>query len=262
MVSRLNGVSAFNTEYLNEPDDPDSRFFQYKTYRKLWNYQGLGDDLWLVPWAGNRAAGTPPVKLGDCALFAATDPSMGQSTRADYSAIIILARAPTGQKFVLGADIQRRTPYQIMADQTRWYQKYPQIIRWTIETVAFQALFASDSGLQSLSATGGLPLVATPANQSNKVMRIQSLQPDLANGYILLCEDGQELLKSQIEHYGHTTHDDGPDALEMVRTLSNDYLVAESSAITLVNPYQYGSDAFQDEPEGVLGEMGTSAFYF
>ena len=48
---------------------------------------------------------------------------------------------------------------------------------------------------------------------SDKVLRIQSLQPDIRNGYLLFCRDQTELLR-QLEQFPLGRHDDGPDALE------------------------------------------------
>lgn len=247
MVKRLNGRAAFNTEYLNEPSDPESRYFaHYDTFKLMavWNNQ-IGP--WLVPWrkGKNEPSGVVPVKLSDCVLFAATDPSMGMSTQADYSAIIILALDPkTGYRYVLEADLQRRPPSRIMAAQTAWYQKYPQIMRWVIESVQMQAFFKEQSGVQSLTETRGLPLVDYKTGATSKHMRIQSLQAPLENGYLMLCEDGQELLKEQLDQYLHTTHDDGPDALQMAYETSLTYKHEASPAVTVGVSHKFGEDSY------------------
>jgi hypothetical protein len=133
MVKRLAGTAAFNTEMLNEPNDPSTQFFHFSTYRKVWDNEDKC--LYLVPWDSDKArpSGRPRIRLSDCVLYAATDPSMGESTTSAFSAIIIIARAPTGQKFVLEADIERRSPDQIIHDQIKWFKEYPQIMRWSIE---------------------------------------------------------------------------------------------------------------------------------
>ena len=50
-------------------------------------------------------------------------------------------------------------------------------------------------------------------------MRVESLQPDVKNGYILFRRD-QTLLLHQLSQFPLGAHDDGPDALEGARTLS------------------------------------------
>ena len=243
MRHRLAGRAAFNTEYLNEPSDPDSRFFaRFAYYRRMSVWNGV-PGTWLVPWGKGGPSGVQPARLEDCALFAATDPSMGQSVQADYSAILILAYDPaTSYRYVVEADLQRRSPNQIIVDQNAWYQKYPNILRWTIETVQMQAFFKQQSGEQSLHSTRGLPLVDYKTGSTSKHVRIQSLQAPLENGYIMLSQEGQDLLKEQLERYPHTTHDDGPDALEMAYVISLDYQVDRAPAVTEGQRYQFGNE--------------------
>lgn len=44
-------------------------------------------------------------------------------------------------------------------------------------------------------------------------MRVETLQPDVKNGYILFRRD-QTLLLQQLSQFPLGAHDDGPDALE------------------------------------------------
>lgn len=248
MVKRLAGTAAFNTEMLNEPNDPSTQFFHFSTFRKIWD----DDALWLVPWDSDkgRPSGRPRVKQSDCILYAATDPSMGESTTSAFSAIIIIARAPTGQKFVLEAEIERRTPDQIIQDQVRWFKEYPQIMRWSIERNQMQAFFASQAGHVSLLETSGIPLVDTPPASTNKDLRIQSIQPDLENGYVLIGEDGQFRLKEQLTHYPHTTYVDGPDALQMAIVISNDPTTDDSSGGMGMSTHRFSGPGVTQELTG------------
>ena len=50
---------------------------------------------------------------------------------------------------------------------------------------------------------------------ADKLLRIESLQPHMANGLILLRPEHRVLLE-QLRHFPHADHDDGPDALQMV----------------------------------------------
>ena len=63
-----------------------------------------------------------------------------------------------------------------------------------------------------------LPIQGVRATE-DKTMRIESLQPDVKNGYILFRRD-QTLLLHQLSQFPLGAHDDGPDALEGVRTLA------------------------------------------
>jgi len=215
MMRVSDGEASFAMELQNEPIDPTRRFFKswgiYRRARKL-------EDTWLVP-----AANQPAVRLKDCAIFAFTDPSLGKTARADYSAIIILAKAPTRQQFVLEADIKRRPLDQLIKDQIKYAKKY-KITRWGIESNAFQALFTTDSARASMQSGVYMPIA--PVNQiANKTARIQTLQPDLENRYILLPENGAKLLKQQLERWkpSSTGNDDGPDALEGARNLAREW---------------------------------------
>lgn len=230
MVIRVSeGEASFNTELMNSPRDPTKALFHtYGMYRREWR----GDHEWLVPLSGRAA-----VRLCDCAVFGFTDPSLGRTTAADYSAIILLAKAPTRQQFVLEADIKRRPPDQIIHDQMEWARQYA-ITRWGIESNQFQAMFASDSAWRSMEEDVYLPV--TPVHQMrNKQARIQSLQPDFENRYILLPEHGQELLKQQLEQFPDGK-DDGPDALEGARTIAREWEPIGAEEIVEGEIHQFG----------------------
>lgn len=211
MIMRVSeGDASFNMELQNNPVDPTKQLF---TYYGKYRQELRGTSTWLIPLSGR-----PAVELEKCAIFGFTDPSMGQSIRSDYSAIIVLAKAPTGQMFVLEADIKRRPTHEIMNDQNMYATLY-HVTRWGIEKNQFQAIFAAQSALNSAQKNVYLPV--TPINQTaSKTMRIQSLQPDLENQFILLSENGQELLKQQLQDFPSGSFDDGPDALEGARSLA------------------------------------------
>jgi predicted phage terminase large subunit-like protein len=209
------GDASFQTEMQNNPSDPSKRLFKHwGTYNQVYK----DGATWLVPNNGRAA-----VKLTDCTLFAFTDPSLGKTSQSDFSAMIILAKARNRQQFVLEANIKRRSPEEQIRAQLELGTRY-KIMRWGIEANFFQALFSSESAKASLAAGVHLPIVAV-IQQNNKDMRIQSLQPDLENEYILLAENGQDILKQQLEEYvpGANYHDDGPDALEASRTLAKEW---------------------------------------
>jgi len=255
------GPATFNTELLNEPINPEDRFFhQWHGFRKIWNYEMRSEELWLVPWDAKREkpSGWPAVPLSSCALMAATDPSLGQRTTAHPSCIVIVAKAPTNQLYVIEADKMVRSPSQIIATQNRWWQTYPGITRWAIESVQFQAFFAERAGMDALIETGrGLPIVPIPVPNTQKPARIQSLQPDIENGYILLCVDGQEDAIKEIEQYPMGRDDDFLDALEMVRQIAREHKVGEVSATTFASLHQYGEDPDLKErdPFGYLDQL-------
>ena len=239
------GRAQFFTEYQNEPNDPAQRFFNYKTYTKRMGFNENGQaDVFLVPWDeyandGNGGpSGDAEVPLSMCTLYAATDPAMGATVKSDFAAILIGAKSPDGRGFVLEADIKKRTPEQIIQAQNRWLEIYPQIVRWIIESNQFQAFFASEAARSSMEqGTYGryVPIDST----GSKEMRIESIQPDLWNGYTLICQHGQHELRKQLDEYPNGAKDDGPDALEMlIRAMRSDDS-PESTAITMATNHTF-----------------------
>jgi len=239
MVTKVSeGDLSFFTELQNDPRDPSRCIFnRWFTYRKEFRPDDEGvPELWLIPNKEGAAA-----RLVDCTMFAFTDPSLGKTSSADYSAIIIIAKSPSKQMFVLEADLKRRPPTQIMADQNAFASEYP-LSRWGIESTQFQAFFASESARASMEAGTNIPFMQINQH-SNKELRIQSLQPDLENGYLLLLEGGQDLLKQQLTEFPVGAYDDGPDALEGCRTITQRWAPIKSSEIMQSEAHDFGRSA-------------------
>ena len=122
------------------------------------------------------------------------DPSLGRTATSDYSAIVTLAvHGDTGLAYVWDADIQRRHPDRIIADILK---KERQLGR---ETSRGYTLFGAEANqfqwflkeqLARESARQGLylPIQGVRASE-DKGLRIESLQPDVKNGYILFRRD-------------------------------------------------------------------------
>ncbi len=230
MVMRVSeGEASFSMELQNEPTDPSKALFKdVKTYRSEYRVpQGAPStegEVWLVPSHTGIA-----VPLSACAIFGFTDPSMGKTLSSDYAAIALIAKAPTNQLFSLVSDCRRRPPAIIMRAQTKWAKEYP-ILRWGIESNAFQALYATESARVAMEEATYLPIRAV--NQiSNKALRLQSLEPDFTNGYLLVPETGQELLKKQLLEYPMGAHDDALDALEGARSLAREWVPLKSTEV-------------------------------
>jgi len=253
MLMRVSeGAASFATEMQNNPIDPSKRFFKtVRTYKQVVREHNGVYEIYLVPSEGGIE-----VPLRACKIFAATDPSMGQSRRSDYSAIIVCAVAPSRRMFVLVADIRRRSPNETISAQNAWHDKY-HTVRWGIEKNQFQAFYATVSGERSLEELDiPLPVVAVTQTR-NKDLRIQSLQPDLENGYILLAEAGQEELYKQIVEYAPGTrgqHDDGPDALELCRFVMRKFSKTEYSADTTTAEVHAYHNEHGSKSVGVQGD--------
>lgn len=206
MVMRVSeGEASFNSEEQNEPINPD-------------------DCLFMEEWFDyyNEAE----VNFGDPAFdfFGFIDPSLGKTKRSDFSAIVTLAKHKgSGYMYVVDADIERRHPDRIIADvlaKERWlrasfghgYRKLG------AETNQFQWFLKEE--LAKASSKAGLYLPIEEVQQtSDKVMRVQTLQPDVKNKYIKFNRRHKRLLE-QLTQFPMGAHDDGPDALEGARSIA------------------------------------------
>ena len=199
------GEASFNSEEQNEPINPDDCLFQ---------------EEWLDYY--NEAE--VDFKDRNFIFFGFVDPSLGKTKHSDFSAILTLAKhKATGYMYVYDADIERRHPDRIIADILekerrlrrdfgRGYKKFG------CETVQFQWFLKEE--LVKASAKAGLYLPVEEVPQTaDKVLRIQTMQPDIKNKYIKFSRRHKRLLE-QLLQFPMGEHDDGPDALEGCRTLA------------------------------------------
>lgn len=184
------GHSAFDSEQQNDPVS--------------------GDD---APFAGciqfwvNR--------LAEWIFFGACDPSLGKNgSKRDPSALLVGGfNRFTGVLDVVEAKIRKRVPDKIISDiielQRQWH-----CLVWVVETVQFQEFLRTE--LVKRSAAQGMPVPARAVTpHADKILRIESIQPHVANGLIRL-HPSQSTLIEQLTHFPLADHDDGPDALQML----------------------------------------------
>lgn len=187
------GHAAFDSELQNDPVDHASALFPSFVY-----------------WVEERP---------DWVFFGACDPSLGKAGAGrDPSALLVggLNRA-TGVLDVVEARIRRRLPDAIISDIIDLQARYGCLL-WAVENVQFQEFFRTE--LVKRSAARGIPVPALGVSpHSDKALRIESLQPHIANGLIRL-HPSQVTLIEQLRHYPSADHDDGPDALHMLWALA------------------------------------------
>jgi len=190
MVQRANNHRSFDTEQQNDPV--------------------AGEDC---PFAGRLQYWVQPIR--DWVFFGAHDPSMGKSARKGDPAATLVGgydRAK-GKLSVVEALIRRRPPDKQITDIID-LQKNWNCLVWGVEGVAFQEFFRTE--LVKRSAEQNLHVPARGINSTgDKDLRIEALQPHVANGLILFHRRLRTLIE-QLEHWGEAEHDDGPDALEML----------------------------------------------
>ena len=80
------------------------------------------------------------------------------------------------------------------------------------ETNQFQWFLKERLAAESAAQGIYLPIREVRA-ASDKTLRVQSLQPDIRNGYLLFRRD-QTALLNQLAQFPMGRYDDGPDALE------------------------------------------------
>lgn len=152
------------------------------------------------------------------AFYAVCDPSLGKLGNArDPSAILVGGyNRKTGVLDVVEASIAKRLPDRIIEDIIAMHAKWHPLI-WGIESVQFQEFLRTE--LIKRSAQRGMPVPARAMiPHVDKTLRIESLQPHMANGLIRLRSDQRTLIE-QLRHWPKGDHDDGPDALEMLWAL-------------------------------------------
>ena len=192
------GEGAFWREMQNQPQDPAACLFP-REWLKFYDKEAMDFSR------GFR-------------FYGYCDPSLGKSVDSDFSAIITLAREEkSGLLYVLDADLQRRHPDAIIRDaldKARWLEREygGHYSAFGAETNQFQWFLKERLAAESAAQGIYLPITEVRA-ASDKILRIQSLQPDIRNGYLRFCKDQTELLR-QLEQFPLGRHDDGPDALE------------------------------------------------
>lgn len=220
-IRARDGHATFDSEYQNDPLSSDDAMFANA----------------LTYWTELP---------GELVYFGALDPSLGKAGASrDPSAILVGGyHRETGKLYVIEAQVKKRLPDLIIEDVIRMQKQY-QCQRWFIETVQFQEFLKDE--LVKRSAQRGIPVPATATKpNTDKMLRIESLQPHMANGLILL-HSSQATLISQLRHFPKADHDDGPDALEMLWRNA----VSSSAAIEWISISEL-DDSDWDEDESDL----------
>lgn len=193
MCMRATDHSAFNQEQQNEAGNDESAPFK-------------DIQFWV-----NR--------LNEWVFFGAIDPSLGKKGRVgDPSAILVGGlNRNTMVLDVVEADICRRVPDLIISRAIDLQIEYG-CVAWAVETVQFQYFMFTE--ILKQSALRGVAFPGVPVTPDNdKDLRIISLQPHINNGLIRLHRS-QTTMIEQLKFYPEADHDDGPDALEMLKTIA------------------------------------------
>jgi predicted phage terminase large subunit-like protein len=199
------GEASFNSELQNEPINPEDCLFNEEWFDYFNPHE--------IDFSAMRFS-----------FFGFVDPSLGKTKKSDFSAIITLALDNiTGYMYCVDADIERRHPDQIIEDVMQkaiWLHKAfkKRYQKFGAETNQFQWFLKEQLAKASAARRIYLPIVEV--NQtSDKLLRVQTLQPDIKNKYIKFNQQHKRLLE-QLKFFPMADHDDGPDALEGCRSLA------------------------------------------
>ncbi len=189
-IRARDGHDTFDAEYQNDPVAGDNAPF-----------------AGIVQFWVNR--------LASWVFYGAVDPSLGKAGAGrDPSALLVGGmNRETGVLDVVEAAIKKRLPDRIISDVIELQRAY-RCVLWVVETVQFQEFLRQE--LIKRSAAQGVPVPARAVQPiADKMLRIESLQPHVANGLIRL-HSSQTTLLEQLRHFPKADHDDGPDALHML----------------------------------------------
>ncbi|MGH1429789.1 MAG: phage terminase large subunit [Neptuniibacter sp.] len=219
MKVRADGHHEFNCELQNDPTNDENAPFKDLTY-------------WVQP-------------CRDWVFYGAVDPSLGKNNKSrDPSAILVGGiDREHGILDIVVADICRRVPDKIISDIIK-YQKDYNCQKWACEAVQFQEFMRTE--LVKRSAKERVPVPASgviPGTDKN--LRIESLQPHVANGLIRLHHN-QSVLIEQLQFWPEADHDDGPDALHMLWVLA----VTGSAGVPQVLTANRGRDRLRGYDRG------------
>ncbi|GAB3021436.1 phage terminase large subunit [Bowmanella dokdonensis] len=197
MMERADDHHSFDCEYQNDPTNEDEATFRDI---KFWVHVG---DRWVY--------------------YGACDPSLGKKNKGrDPSAIGVGGfDRQKGVLHVVEASIRRRIPNLIIEDIIKFHREYNCLV-WAIEAVQFQEFLRTRLMEVGLERGIAIPTRAVIPN-TDKDLRIESLEPYVTNGQILL-HSRQTILYDQLKHWPEHAHDDGPDMLQML------WMVAVSGA--------------------------------
>jgi len=157
------------------------------------------------------------------------DPSLQDTKKSDYSAIVWVGKGKDNKFYVLGFDVEQRKPSDtIKAIGEVWKrleQEYEGVEMFAyMETVLFQQ-FLKDEAVNQLCNDGIYVPIRDYPQTKNKISRITSMEKYLSAGIVLFRKDWEnsesyKLFMQQLSGFPMGDHDDAPDALEGAISIS------------------------------------------
>lgn len=202
------GHISFDSEMQNEPVNPRDCMFNQEDVH-YWD-DNFDTDVGLIE---HLKKGSRYIKI-----FAACDPSLGRNNkRGDYSAIICLVYdVRNNTAYILDADLEKRTPDKTIEDIIVLHDKR-KFDYFGFENNGFQSVMADEITRRVTKQNKHINLEKIE-NKTDKLARIESLQPLIKNGLIQFSKKHRILLE-QLKYFPKGRHEDGLDALQMAYDL-------------------------------------------
>lgn len=191
-----NGSKAFNTEYQNEPRDEESAIFHPESFRYY-------DESDLFDENGR------PLPLD---YYAFWDVAAGKSSRADYNAIITVARnRKTGIIYIIDA-WAKKCPAHIALDMAVTKIKEFGHSVFAVETIGVgHDMYRQLREKLAKERVYGTKLKPIAHHGAKKEKRIEALEPLCESGFLRFMKH-HSLLLEQLEQFPSGQHDDLADA--------------------------------------------------
>ncbi|MHC4569064.1 MAG: phage terminase large subunit, partial [Planctomycetota bacterium] len=200
VLRETEGDIYFQREKQNCPLDPRQCIFK-KDNMLFWDDQ-FRDTQHLIEAVGRGAV-----------FYGACDPGMGRSTKADFTAIIVLLKdVRTKIAYVIAADLLHCPPGEAIERILKYASIY-HFSQFVVESNNFQQLMVDD--LKRRLQMHSLRMsIKSQHHSSQKISRISSLEPYVGQGLLRFNRKHRGLLQ-QLTQFPLAKNDDGPDALEM-----------------------------------------------
>ncbi|MFJ7855289.1 phage terminase large subunit [Peribacillus frigoritolerans] len=193
-----NGSKAFNTEYQNEPRDEESQIFNPNMFR-YYDESDLYDDRGR------------PMPLD---YYAYWDVAAGRTSRADYNAIVTIARnRVTGIIFIVDAWAQKCLAHVALDKAVEKIKEFEHVV-FAVETIGvghdMHRQLSERLAKERIYIRTKLKPIAHHGAQKEK--RIEALEPLCESGFLRFNKH-HSLLLEQLEQFPTGQHDDLPDSL-------------------------------------------------
>lgn len=228
------GPAYFESEKQNEPINPEDAVFL---------------EEWIQYYDEDEVDLTGLKHGGAC------DPSLGKKSKNADPSAILGGRLKNGVIYLTVADIEKRHPDRIMTDILVYHER-DRFDELAMEEIQFQEFFSQS--FQKEAHAKGLTINVKPIKpNTDKDLRIVTLQPWIKNGWIKFRRSGMGELVRQLIYYrpkGKGGHDDGPDALEMLKSLLEGGMITAACA----PPQDTAPDNYHAERKGnrLFGGIG------